>query len=125
MSMAMNVPKNNASAAKSFLKITNLTIDDEALYKCEVTYLAVNRECNNVQHITLNVTGNKYMYDSSSSSSSSPLLRPSALFFFFFLFHTYDERAEPSEIHTAPPPIHPLALYRPFSSSVHKRKKKD
>ncbi|XP_058791072.1 hemicentin-1 isoform X2 [Phymastichus coffea] len=52
--MSMIVPKDNVT--KSYLKITNLTLDDEALYKCEVTYLAVNRECNNVQHITLNVT---------------------------------------------------------------------
>ncbi|XP_023246410.1 hemicentin-1 [Copidosoma floridanum] len=52
--MSMIVPKNNAT--KSYLKILNLTLGDEALYKCEVTYLAVNRECNNVQHITLNVT---------------------------------------------------------------------
>ena len=55
----MIVPKNNMT--KSYLKILNLTLEDEALYKCEVTYLAVNRECNNVQHITLNVTGNKYL----------------------------------------------------------------
>lgn len=52
--MSMIVPKNNMT--KSYLKISNLTLDDESLYKCEVTYLAVNRECNNVQHITLNVT---------------------------------------------------------------------
>ncbi|XP_031788316.1 hemicentin-1 isoform X2 [Nasonia vitripennis] len=52
--MSMIVPKNNMT--KSYLKISNLTLEDEALYKCEVTYLAVNRECNNVQHITLNVT---------------------------------------------------------------------
>ena len=57
--MSMIVPKNNMT--KSYLKILNLTLEDEALYKCEVTYLAVNRECNNVQHITLNVTGNKYL----------------------------------------------------------------
>lgn len=55
--MSMIVPKNNMT--KSYLKISNLTLEDEALFKCEVTYLAVNRECNNVQHITLNVTGNK------------------------------------------------------------------
>lgn len=54
--MSMIVPKTNVT--KSYLKISNLTLDDEALYKCEVTYLAVNRECNNVQHITLNITGN-------------------------------------------------------------------
>uniref|UniRef100_A0ABD2W382 Ig-like domain-containing protein n=1 Tax=Trichogramma kaykai TaxID=54128 RepID=A0ABD2W382_9HYME len=52
--MSMVVPKNNMT--KSYLKISNLTLEDEALYKCEVTYLAVNRECNNVQHITLNIT---------------------------------------------------------------------
>jgi hypothetical protein len=60
--MSMIVPKNNIT--KSYLKISNLTLDDESLYKCEVTYLAVNRECNNVQHITLNVTGKVNLYDS-------------------------------------------------------------
>lgn len=42
---------------ETFLKLPNVKIADEGLYKCEATYLAVNRECNNVQHITLNVTG--------------------------------------------------------------------
>lgn len=56
----MMVPKNNMT--KSYLKISNLTLEDEALYKCEVTYLAVNRECNNVQHITLNVTGETFLW---------------------------------------------------------------
>ncbi|XP_044016464.1 hemicentin-1 isoform X2 [Aphidius gifuensis] len=46
----------DANATKTFLKIENLRIEDEGLYKCEATYHAVNRECNNVQHITLNVT---------------------------------------------------------------------
>ncbi|XP_033213429.1 uncharacterized protein LOC117170634 [Belonocnema kinseyi] len=41
---------------ETFLKLPNVKIADEGLYKCEATYLAVNRECNNVQHITLNVT---------------------------------------------------------------------
>ncbi|XP_048512815.1 titin isoform X2 [Athalia rosae] len=44
------------NATKSFLKIPDLKLEDEGLYKCEATYLAVNRECNNVQHITLTVT---------------------------------------------------------------------
>ncbi|XP_053981934.1 hemicentin-1 isoform X3 [Hylaeus volcanicus] len=44
------------NSSKTFLKITEVKIEDEGLYKCEATYLAVNRECNNVQHITLNVT---------------------------------------------------------------------
>ena len=58
--MSMVVPKNNMT--KSYLKISNVTLEDEALYKCEVTYLAVNRECNNVQHITLNVTGKSLQF---------------------------------------------------------------
>ena len=50
----MLIAKNDT---ETFLKIPNIKIADEGLYKCEATYLAVNRECNNVQHITLNVTG--------------------------------------------------------------------
>ncbi|KAK0170097.1 hypothetical protein PV328_010700 [Microctonus aethiopoides] len=46
----------NVNATKTYLKISNVKLEDEGLYKCEATYLAVNRECNNVQHITLNTT---------------------------------------------------------------------
>ncbi|XP_014297266.1 hemicentin-1 isoform X3 [Microplitis demolitor] len=46
----------NKNATKTYLKISDLKLEDEGLYKCEATYLAVNRECNNVQHITLNTT---------------------------------------------------------------------
>lgn len=45
------------NSSKTFLKIPDVKLEDEGLYKCEATYLAVNRECNNVQHIILNVTG--------------------------------------------------------------------
>ncbi|XP_076632490.1 neuromusculin isoform X2 [Colletes latitarsis] len=44
------------NSSKTFLKITDVKLEDEGLYKCEVTYLAVNRDCNDVQHIILNVT---------------------------------------------------------------------
>ncbi|XP_076242835.1 neuromusculin isoform X2 [Calliopsis andreniformis] len=44
------------NSSKAFLKISDVKLEDEGLYKCEATYLAVNRECNNVQHIILNVT---------------------------------------------------------------------
>lgn len=44
------------NSSKTFLKIPDVKLEDEGLYKCEATYLAVNRECNNVQHIILNVT---------------------------------------------------------------------
>ncbi|XP_076670097.1 neuromusculin isoform X1 [Andrena cerasifolii] len=44
------------NSSKAFLKIAEVKLDDEGLYKCEATYLAVNRECNNVQHIILNIT---------------------------------------------------------------------
>ncbi|XP_076393666.1 neuromusculin isoform X8 [Megachile rotundata] len=44
------------NSSKSYLKIPDVRLEDEGLYKCEATYMAVNRECNNVQHITLNVT---------------------------------------------------------------------
>ncbi|KAK1135647.1 hypothetical protein K0M31_000234 [Melipona bicolor] len=45
------------NSSKTFLKIPDVKLEDEGLYKCEATYLAVNRNCNNVQHIILNVTG--------------------------------------------------------------------
>ncbi|KAK9303054.1 hypothetical protein QLX08_005158 [Tetragonisca angustula] len=44
------------NSSKTFLKIPDVKLEDEGLYKCEATYLAVNRNCNNVQHIILNVT---------------------------------------------------------------------
>ncbi|XP_063981216.1 hemicentin-1 isoform X6 [Diachasmimorpha longicaudata] len=45
-----------ANVTQTLLKIKNLKVEDEGLYRCEATYLTINRECNNVQHITLNVT---------------------------------------------------------------------
>lgn len=47
----------SANSSKTYLKIPEVQLEDEGLYKCEATYMAVNRECNNVQHIILNVTG--------------------------------------------------------------------
>lgn len=47
------------NSTRSYLKIWNLTLEDEAVYRCEVTYHAVNRECNTVQLIALNVTGER------------------------------------------------------------------
>ncbi|XP_014473464.1 PREDICTED: uncharacterized protein LOC106743787 isoform X4 [Dinoponera quadriceps] len=46
----------STNSSKTYLKIPDVKLKDEGLYKCEATYMAVNRECNNVQHITLNVT---------------------------------------------------------------------
>ncbi|XP_025261769.1 hemicentin-2 isoform X2 [Camponotus floridanus] len=46
----------SANSSKTHLIIPNVRLEDEGLYKCEATYLAVNRECNNVQHIILNIT---------------------------------------------------------------------
>ncbi|XP_076167348.1 hemicentin-1-like isoform X3 [Ptiloglossa arizonensis] len=46
----------NSNSSKTYLKIAKVKLEDEGLYKCEATYLAVNRECNDVQHIILNVT---------------------------------------------------------------------
>lgn len=47
----------STNSSKTYLKIPDVKLKDEGLYKCEATYMAVNRECNNVQHIILNVTG--------------------------------------------------------------------
>ncbi|KOC69623.1 Hemicentin-1 [Habropoda laboriosa] len=44
------------NSSKTYLKIPDVKLEDEGLYKCEATYLAVNRECNIVQHFILNVT---------------------------------------------------------------------
>ncbi|XP_070160276.1 titin isoform X5 [Polyergus mexicanus] len=46
----------SANSSKTHLIIPKVRLEDEGLYKCEATYLAVNRECNNVQHIILNIT---------------------------------------------------------------------
>ncbi|XP_036147089.1 hemicentin-1 isoform X7 [Monomorium pharaonis] len=46
----------SSNSSKTYLKIPEVQLEDEGLYKCEATYLAVNRECNNVQHIILNIT---------------------------------------------------------------------
>ncbi|XP_019886592.2 hemicentin-1 isoform X2 [Ooceraea biroi] len=46
----------STNSSKTYLKIPKVKLEDEGLYKCEATYMAVNRECNNVQHIILNVT---------------------------------------------------------------------
>ncbi|XP_024889772.1 hemicentin-1 isoform X3 [Temnothorax curvispinosus] len=46
----------SSNSSKTYLKIPEVQLEDESLYKCEATYMAVNRECNNVQHIILNVT---------------------------------------------------------------------
>ncbi|KAG7188874.1 hypothetical protein KM043_008480 [Ampulex compressa] len=46
----------STNSTKTYLKIPDVRLEDQGLYKCEATYMAVNRECNNVQHITLNVT---------------------------------------------------------------------
>lgn len=46
----------SSNSSKTYMKIPEVQLEDEGLYKCEATYMAVNRECNNVQHIILNVT---------------------------------------------------------------------
>lgn len=44
------------NTTNAYLKIPKLKLEDEGLYKCEATYMSVKRECNNVQHVSLNVT---------------------------------------------------------------------
>ncbi|XP_076222589.1 neuromusculin isoform X1 [Nomia melanderi] len=61
------------NSTKAYLKITNVTIEDEGLYKCEATYLTVNRECNNVQHIILNVTVHPKSVRVIDESTKNPL----------------------------------------------------
>ncbi|KAL0102958.1 hypothetical protein PUN28_018335 [Cardiocondyla obscurior] len=46
----------SSNSSKTYLKIPEVQLEDEGLYRCEATYIRVNRECNNVQHIILNVT---------------------------------------------------------------------
>nr|XP_033342895.1 uncharacterized protein LOC117229999 isoform X6 [Megalopta genalis] len=57
----------------SYLKITDVKIEDEGLYKCEATYLTVNRKCNNVHHIMLNVTVHPKSVRVIDESTKSPL----------------------------------------------------
>ncbi|XP_015602869.1 uncharacterized protein LOC107271413 isoform X6 [Cephus cinctus] len=47
---------NEANATTILLKIPNIKLTYEGLYKCEPTYAAVNRECNYMQQIALTVT---------------------------------------------------------------------
>ncbi|XP_018304625.1 hemicentin-1 isoform X2 [Mycetomoellerius zeteki] len=46
----------SSNSSRSYLKLTEVQLNNEGLYRCEATYMAVNRECNNVQHVLLNVT---------------------------------------------------------------------
>ncbi|XP_018359905.1 PREDICTED: hemicentin-1 isoform X1 [Trachymyrmex cornetzi] len=46
----------SSNSSRSYLKLSEIQLNNEGLYKCEATYMAVNRECNNVQHVLLNVT---------------------------------------------------------------------
>ncbi|XP_067209550.1 uncharacterized protein nrm isoform X2 [Linepithema humile] len=46
----------STNSSKTYLKIPEVQLEDGGLYRCEATYLAVKRECNNVQLIFLNVT---------------------------------------------------------------------
>ncbi|XP_078046874.1 neuromusculin [Augochlora pura] len=57
----------------SYLKITDVKIEDEGLYKCEATYLTVDRKCNNVHHIMLNVTVHPKSVRVIDESTKSPL----------------------------------------------------
>ncbi|XP_076648932.1 neuromusculin isoform X4 [Halictus rubicundus] len=61
------------NSTKTFLKISDVKIEDEGLYKCEATYLTVNRECNNVHHIQLNVTVHPKSVRVIDESTNSPL----------------------------------------------------
>ncbi|EFN64113.1 hypothetical protein EAG_08214, partial [Camponotus floridanus] len=62
----------SANSSKTHLIIPNVRLEDEGLYKCEATYLAVNRECNNVQHIILNIT--KMMFENLFIGRSNRML---------------------------------------------------
>ncbi|XP_046627513.1 uncharacterized protein LOC124308652 isoform X17 [Neodiprion virginianus] len=69
-----------ANATKTFLKIPDLKLDDEGLYKCEATYMAVNnRECNNVQHIILTVTVKPEKLIVTNEDTSEPIVHESTL----------------------------------------------
>lgn len=45
------------NSTKTYLRIPELKLEDEGLYRCEPTYLTIDRECNNAQNIALTVTG--------------------------------------------------------------------
>ncbi|XP_076290839.1 neuromusculin isoform X4 [Lasioglossum baleicum] len=67
------------NSTKTYLKISDVKIEDEGLYKCEATYLTVNRECNNVHHIQLNVTVHPKSVRVIDESTNSPLSTGSTL----------------------------------------------
>ncbi|KAF7403035.1 hypothetical protein HZH66_005302 [Vespula vulgaris] len=44
------------NSTTAYLKIIDVKLKDEGLYRCETVYSAGNLDCNNIQHVTLNVT---------------------------------------------------------------------
>jgi hypothetical protein len=52
VNLTYNEPKNEA-----FLQIASVKIDDEATYKCEITYLEVVENCGDVQIVKLTTLG--------------------------------------------------------------------
>ncbi|KAK2579264.1 hypothetical protein KPH14_008224 [Odynerus spinipes] len=44
------------NSTTAYLKMIDVKLDDEGLYKCESVYSSSNSDCDNIQHVTLNVT---------------------------------------------------------------------
>lgn len=43
--------------SKTELRLSNINLDDEGLYRCEITYLEINERCPVIQTVNLTVLG--------------------------------------------------------------------
>ncbi|XP_035734399.1 hemicentin-2-like [Vespa mandarinia] len=63
------------NSTTAYLKMIDVKLKDEGLYRCETVYSAGNLDCNNIQHVTLNVTikpVNVHVIDENTKNILSP-----------------------------------------------------
>ncbi|KAL2720839.1 hemicentin-2 isoform X1 [Vespula squamosa] len=63
------------NSTTAYLKMIDVKLEDEGLYRCETVYSAGNLDCNNIQHVTLNVTikpVNVHVIDENTKNILSP-----------------------------------------------------
>ncbi|XP_043491381.1 hemicentin-2 isoform X2 [Polistes fuscatus] len=63
------------NSTTAYLKMIDVKLEDEGLYKCETVYSAGNLKCDNIQHVILNVTikpVNVHVIDENTKNILSP-----------------------------------------------------
>ncbi|KAI4500118.1 hypothetical protein M0802_004988 [Mischocyttarus mexicanus] len=63
------------NSTTAYLKMIDVKLEDEGLYKCETVYSAGNLKCDNIQHVILNVTikpVNVHVIDDNTKNILSP-----------------------------------------------------